>query len=383
MKNKRVVFASIIFLFTCCNPKEKVKKRPTNITGNSQIEIVINDKIPEIDNFDEFVDSTRFVRLETTPTALVGEIIGLEFADNKFFILDGITKSVLVFDAQGKFLNRIGKPGKGPDEYIYLVSFAIDHTHKMVVLFDQGQSSFLLYDFAGNFKKRIKIDGLYLSYFKPFNDGILIFTNKINYNDLYSDILFWKDNKVKKSYLPFSTTNQHWYSPFNPFYESEGNVCFIDQWNSRILELHKDTLSVKYRFEFGDMQLPLEYTESLDLYLKHKDYFKFMDDVALENYKYLYFRYLSGKSAGIDCLYNKSTGEIFKLKNEYLMNSKLFLFMFPLFAKDNYFVSILESTKAKILSDLPSDLLVEGDLKRAVKDYNISDNPLLVITYMK
>lgn len=381
---KIVVFVSIILLFTLCKHKENVNERKKYKFGSCQNEIIVHDKIPQIDNIDKFVDSIRYVRLETTPKSIIGDINGLEFVDNKIFILDGVSKSksVLVFDNKGKFLNTIGEKGKGPNEYMSLSSFSVDHKNKLVILHDQGQRSFLFYDFSGDLKKRIKIDDLYLSYFKPFNDKILVFTNKLKFNDLFNDVLYLEDNKVIKGYLPFSSKIKPWFMPFNPFYEEGDNLYFIDSWNSQILELNEDSITVKYCFDFGDMQLPSEYVESLDLFLKHKEEYRYLDDRVLENSKFLFFSYYPGKSHRRNCLYRKNSGELFQLKEKNPINSKISLLGVPFYAKDNYFVKILESTMSKVLSDLP-DNTKDSYLKHAVDGYNINENPILVITYMK
>lgn len=67
----------------------------------------------------EVADSLRYIPLETTDSCLIGSVDKLLLTEaGRFVVVDKeIAASVYVFDADGRFLNRIGRHGQGPGEY--------------------------------------------------------------------------------------------------------------------------------------------------------------------------------------------------------------------------------------------------------------------------
>ena len=70
--------------------------------------------------YDELIDSVSFVKLETTDENLIGHINYLLFTKDNIIAVDrGNSKTVTVYDKQGRFLNKISRLGQAPDEYAF------------------------------------------------------------------------------------------------------------------------------------------------------------------------------------------------------------------------------------------------------------------------
>ena len=92
--------------------------------------------------FDSLMDFVSFVKLETTGDNLVGAISQILFVNNKIIVVDfDVSKTITVYDESGKFLNKIGKLGQGPEEYAYLEHVALTPDKSMVVVVDMGSGN--------------------------------------------------------------------------------------------------------------------------------------------------------------------------------------------------------------------------------------------------
>lgn len=69
-------------------------------------------------NLSSFFEEVSFIPLETNDHSLLGRINQFLMKGDTIFILDAtLTKRVLVFDKQGRFLGQVGDVGEGPAEY--------------------------------------------------------------------------------------------------------------------------------------------------------------------------------------------------------------------------------------------------------------------------
>ncbi|MDR3095059.1 MAG: 6-bladed beta-propeller, partial [Bacteroidales bacterium] len=64
----------------------------------------------------EIASDVTYIPLETSPECLIGRIDKIISFDDKYYILDRQTESILVFDSTGKYLFKIAQIGNGPGE---------------------------------------------------------------------------------------------------------------------------------------------------------------------------------------------------------------------------------------------------------------------------
>lgn len=97
-----------------------------------------------------------FIPLETRGTNLVGDIERLVVKDSLFFVLDK-NRNLFVFDFLGKFLNRIGAVGQGPDELHHLSYFYVDDKRKQVGIYDLLRRKVYHYEYSGKLVNKIDV----------------------------------------------------------------------------------------------------------------------------------------------------------------------------------------------------------------------------------
>ncbi|MDR0559366.1 MAG: 6-bladed beta-propeller [Prevotellaceae bacterium] len=103
------------------------------------------------------VKDFKYIKIETTNESVIGEIVKIIPSKFGFLILDA-SNLLTLFDNDGRFINRIGRRGQGPGEYIQIGDADICEETGIVYLLDGGKSEILQYSFENKFLRSIKID---------------------------------------------------------------------------------------------------------------------------------------------------------------------------------------------------------------------------------
>jgi hypothetical protein len=141
-----LILTLCIFLFWNCGKNDK-----TSEVVNIEIDIDASEKV----NISEFIDSVQYIKLETLDESLIRDICDVCFIDNKIAITDKGEKQVLFFDNEGHFLHKIKRVGRGPGEYINMLTALFDTVHKRVMIYDQNPRKMLFFTLEGEFIKGI------------------------------------------------------------------------------------------------------------------------------------------------------------------------------------------------------------------------------------
>lgn len=168
------IFVILLVLIVSCSNSKK------DIESSNQLDslIIIN---KNHNNFIELglsdiADSIVYIPLATNKKCLISHFNSVYVSEDYIFIKNG-GKSVLSFNKDGSFNCKIGKIGKGPEEYISSGSFTINDKTKRIFISAIFQNKIKVYDFLGNHIKDISfpyiIDYMYLS-----NNNLVILTNK-------------------------------------------------------------------------------------------------------------------------------------------------------------------------------------------------------------
>lgn len=116
-KMKNFISLLLYFILICsCNKEQEVE---SNSDNDSIINIdVSSTRLLENDSLSNLISSYEYVALETNENSLMGGVTSLVVRDDRIFIHDEITKSLLVFDRAGKFILRIEAIGEGPKSFL-------------------------------------------------------------------------------------------------------------------------------------------------------------------------------------------------------------------------------------------------------------------------
>ena len=136
----------------------------------------------------------EYVPLETTDDCLM---------NNEFYIMqytgeDIITSGIFHFDKNGKFLNKIGSKGQGPEEYLQGLFAFGDWKNKL--LYVQNWTTLTCYGFDGTFVRSVPTPQLNMGAAGLFDENHILYSNDIYYADKANPIqLYMVDSQNGKT----------------------------------------------------------------------------------------------------------------------------------------------------------------------------------------
>lgn len=149
---------------------------PAIATSDSGAIVIRTDRIDgEIDVSDPQQCRITFLELSSKGRNYIADITQMRMHNDRFYILDWTAGKLFIYDRQGNCLKKIDDRGKGPREYMGLLTLAIDSDRLWVQ--DRLAPQMLIYDLDGQFLKKIprpiniydwtRFNGRMLSYYHP------------------------------------------------------------------------------------------------------------------------------------------------------------------------------------------------------------------------
>lgn len=382
------------------------------------------------------VDKIDIVPLETTGQSLLSTIVDVFITDEDIFIQD-FKNGVFRFSRDGTFLNKIGKHGQGPGEYLYVDQLIIDHDK--VLISEVGKESSAtrrihIYDFEGQFLQTVITPKLFVGTL-----GTLLFFNgekfAVDPISVYDDFRknYWTVALLDSSF----NVKQEFYNPsfigreediwenralsygWKNFWEEDGpfisvykndmHVCFYQEDTIHLFDKTNKELKPKYIMNMGDKPT----FEISHQFIKDPSFFKYISLYNIyDTQRYFYFVCTRGDKLYNVC-YSKESGEILisekqaVLREKALPGSPGFIlrsydfrrltlkndlcggdFYVRFTPPDKYWVSVVESSKVEDLIGEIMDAKVKNeDLKKEfIKKLDMmkeEDNPILLIATLK
>jgi hypothetical protein len=185
-----------------------------------------------------YVESYSLIQLETSPASLLGDISQVQLFENKLYILDRQSGSLLAFNTDGSFFRRIGSQGRGPNEFLAICAFYINPEKRQITLFDPLGSQAVVYDLGGQFiEKKEPGEGVF---FQPIcnasylSDGQIVCYSPPNGVIAGDDVLFLlneEDMSLTESLVkrPFEIDQALYHFAKSPFSVIDGELHYV-QW---------------------------------------------------------------------------------------------------------------------------------------------------------
>lgn len=374
----RILFVFLLIItLNCCSYKRE---------GNS----VDLDKINEVSIFD-IVDSVNVVQLETNQQSLIGNLSRVIIWDKRYYIYDYLNHSIFCFDEKGKYLFKINKRGRGPDEYQYLEFFTIDRIHnQLILLVPFGEV--LYFDKDGNFINKVKLPEGIKGYNEVhvLNEDTLIFASLSS-----SQILYYskKNNRIFKEIYPRKDTPR----PFNSLdrtYLFEDSLYFSHPFSNGVINLSNENQKQVFTWNFGSNNNSIKMINKLKKFLIERENSKeriLFKDLIGEG-KYLKYFIITNnetsrfrtsiidyKNDFLCVFYDK------KLKRDYVFrNTKEGIrLLFPYLYDESIIMHENSSPQNKDYSFYSKDILSPEQLKIVEANNTEQDNPFLVIYKLK
>jgi hypothetical protein len=131
-----------------------------------------------------FADTVLYVPLETTEKSLVGNIMQI-WTNDSLILINSMQQELMMFKITGDFVEKIGKIGRGPGEYVSV--FCFDVILDTLYISSSGRSGFLRYTLDGAFIDEIKLN------YQPVYINTTIDNKLVCYDRLSGNILVYNN----------------------------------------------------------------------------------------------------------------------------------------------------------------------------------------------
>lgn len=320
------------FMMSACNGGDQ---------SDGSLQITNKDVINLESSFENnFLESWEYFFLEDdNPNAFMGDINGILYDDGIFFLLSGQymgDSKLKAFDAQGHFLNDIGRVGRARDEFLHISDWAINTVDNEILALDNYAQEIKRYSYSGEFLGQIPVaptkptDGfLGADFVKYLSNGSIMEYGGLAIIPSYDCYMLGKDGK---KYSPFKMTDFRQYCEMDPmeylrragdvagamFTTAFSNVLSDTTYLVRLLDNHI------YRLANDSVECLANMVFMPDMPLKMKRNYDFQEDDVydghtipnffydMKDYLYLWYYYDD------EYLFEKSTSKMYHMTHDTL-----------------------------------------------------------------
>lgn len=289
MKNLMLLLC-VLFFFASCNNSTNSKKDLLNTykrfdynnkfiknirnntkplisaEPNTVIRVEEGNKTSKLEGIN-IIDTCWYVPLETNNESVLGTVDKLVIDNGLYFIYDRNTEDLFVFNSEGKFVNKIGKKGKGPGEFLRINDFACDKSKKQIIIHDDRTAKLLYYNYQGEFIKEkntsFRFSNIHVS------DNTIYFYLGQNSN---------KHIPILENYFLAAFKKDSCLGTYLPYKKNFKNYCLEDQFSgsgkhlsissplidNNIYTINNGELTKEYFLDFGQKSFNENLIESLE-----------------------------------------------------------------------------------------------------------------------
>lgn len=315
--NKTLFILLVVLQLSCNNKDSKQAISLYKTIGQSKpIEIKIDvSESSTYRNPEDLFDEPTFVKLETTSNNLIGNISQVLFRNDLIIVVDNaISNSINVFDRDGKFKNKIGKPGQGPGEYISCYHVALVPDSDKIAVLDDKLAKIHYYRIDGRYLNSVKFE------FSPINMEFInsetiayagLNNVKLNNHDLILTDL--KNTVAGTGFKGYYKENRFSYINGKLMSKYGNTVFFNPNYNDTIFEIGDKNIQARYHIDIVKHKFPKinDKTTDADMDAYYKKYITFNGDF-FEFEKAALFYISVPNSTSPFAIYSKELKETYK-----------------------------------------------------------------------
>ena len=247
---KGLLLAVMVSFFTGC--QDNALKMVDGNSINIERAMTVQKEAP----LNELFDNAHYTPLETNDSCLLDGRSSIKYIDSENILIESKFE-LYRFGRSGSFMNRIGRKGAGPEEYIYPGAVSVEPVSKQLFLFNNKR--FQVWTFDGKFVKEITIDDSR----EPVMGAVLNADYLITeFREYGSDggvcsTLAWLDHSgkiVREETLYKDDTKVDvamWSSPVN--YQFQDKHLLKEEWDTTIYAIGHDGYESFYTLELGQL----------------------------------------------------------------------------------------------------------------------------------
>lgn len=301
-------FTILWILYNILACTEQNKETYTKDHSDSVIKVEIENDL--LDHLDILPIVDTIIPLEVTENNLIGMVGKIRQYHDDYYIFDVQRRKINVFDNSGRFKYNLGQEGMGPGELVFPGDFFADLSLDAVAVSDIRTGRVNYFNTSGQIIKEIPMAQKGVNFINGISipEGVTWVLNHEWLNNEYEYVvkLNSTSGKIVASFL--SPGIEFYSSTTNPMFltYNGSNVYLSLAYDNEIYELSPDSVSMKYRIDFGRYNLTAEeknqnkyvFLETLhrtdrasgiiNFNKLKNDILYFAFDIGLEKYHYFY-----------------------------------------------------------------------------------------------
>lgn len=208
----------------------------------------------------KIAEDVRYIQLETKDDCLISARAKYYFFKSFIFVCE--KNFVLKFSSEGKFLKRIGNPGRGPGEINSIWSMTIIPDKMLIALYDATVRKLSYFNFEGDLVATISTSSFYYVY--ALNGSKFIAQDQgVERAEKYTFLLVNESgdtlSTIKNTSTWINNSGTYYLSriqSLNPFYIYQDKPYFKTLYNDTVYTINENKITPGYSINLGKYTLP-------------------------------------------------------------------------------------------------------------------------------
>ena len=346
----------------------------------------------------EFIEELSYIKLENSIP--IKSIRKIQISDKLIVVSEG--RRLFLFDIHGNYIREIGKRGRGPGEFSYIIDFTLDiEANNLFILNSNGQ--ILKYSITEGYIETFEItQKIDFDKISCFSDKIILSSGNPNGTDIYNWIVL-NDKGVflsgKKNYLNFSYPQNSVNIYSHLICRHANEYLYISQFCDTVFSINEDGYYPKYTIPGNKIEVS-DYLDQAKLARQRKnlDRHILMPINLMETNDHIFYQYYQEEEMNFVHL-NKRSGTICRLKDNpdrigienNIDDGISFLPKYYTGIKNGEFLfdwvdayKLVQFVQSKAFKDsMPKYPEKKKELEKLANSLSENDNPVLMVVKLK
>lgn len=238
----------------------------------------------------EITADYKIVKLETNKDSFIGKIKKILMSENYIIVLDDMTNELLLFDHNGKFLNKIGRIGNNWGEYLSVFDMCYDEKSNILYVID-GNKKIKRYHLPSRFIDE-RPDTFGLRIFIVNNKIVLFHGRDLIYQNKGCLFTFYNLDLEEPVYVynkyQDDINKDDWLGFYSVYIFKDSLSYFSTYSNDTVFRIsEKDKAISRYYLSYDFDRMPFEIRRNRTKFVKSLSKAYVMDFLETSNYFFL------------------------------------------------------------------------------------------------
>lgn len=268
MKMKNLMIVLFPFLVCSCINKQNEKQKSSSANDLNRF-LVINyeDAISskKTVTLSQLASDVEYVQLETNKDCMIQIELNTKYFFTDSYIFVSNRDHILQFSHEGKFIKKIGSPGRGPGEIDLIRTMSVLPDKQLIVVQKNGERKLLFFSFDGKLVKTVQFLSYITNIIVMNDENYIAYNDGVNGNEKFTFLLTNENNdtiSVVNNYTTWVKTSNRTVSLmsriYEPFYISNSRYYFKAMYNDTVYTIENNKIRPVYFVNLGKYKLPDE-----------------------------------------------------------------------------------------------------------------------------